>query len=58
VRLPFITITTAKGKPMEEHPRPVDVPVKRPLGESYRGVDSDLSTAVRVLLKQIGESGR
>lgn len=50
VRLPAITITTAAGEPMEMHPRPVDVPVTRPLGESYRSVDSDLDAAVRTLL--------
>ncbi len=54
VRLPFITVTTADGKPMEMHPRPVDVHVSEPLGESYRGKDARLQTAVKVLLKQIG----
>jgi len=54
VRLPFITVTTADGKPMEMHPRPVDVPVAEPLGESYRGEDDRLKAAVDVLLKQIG----
>ncbi|HET7223748.1 MAG TPA: S41 family peptidase [Rhodanobacteraceae bacterium] len=52
VRLPFITVTTEDGKPMEMHPRPVDVPVARPLGEGYRGKDSDLDAAVRTLLQQ------
>lgn len=50
VRMPFITITTADGKPMEMAPRPVDVPVERPLGEAYRSVDSELDAAVRVLM--------
>ena len=54
VRLPFITVTTAKGKPMEMHPRSVDVPVAEPLGESYRNQDARLAAAVQVLLKQIG----
>jgi tricorn protease len=49
VRLPFVTITDAGGQPMEGHPRPVDVPVSRPLGEAYSGRDSDLDAAVRVL---------
>ncbi len=58
VRLPFITVTTAAGKPMELHPRPVDVPVAEPLGESYRDEDARLKTAVEVLLKQIrGRAG-
>jgi hypothetical protein len=39
---------------MEMHPRPVDVPVIRPVGESYAGVDSQLDAAVRELLAQIG----
>lgn len=55
VRLPFITITTKDGKPMELHPRSVDVPVDRPLGEGYRGKDSDLDAAVSTLLKQLGQ---
>lgn len=50
VRLPFITVTDAQGKPMEGHPRPVDIPNTRPLGETYRGVDSDLDLAVKSLL--------
>jgi C-terminal processing protease CtpA/Prc len=50
VRLPFITITTRGGQPMELHPRPVDVPVARPLGEEYQGKDSDLDAAVKTLL--------
>ncbi len=50
VRLPFITITDNHGQPMEGHPRPVDVPVTRPLGEAYQGKDSDLDAAVKVLL--------
>ena len=54
VRLPFITVTTADGKPMEGHPRPVDVPVARPLGEAYHGKDSDLDAAVHTLFQQIG----
>ncbi|MDE2270842.1 MAG: PD40 domain-containing protein [Xanthomonadaceae bacterium] len=54
VRLPFITVTTEDGKPMEMHPRPVDVPVSRPLGEAYRGKDGDLDAAVKTLLQQVG----
>lgn len=55
VRLPFITITAEDGKPMEMHPRPVDVPVERPLGESYQEKDSDLDAAVGTLLQQLGK---
>ena len=54
VRLPFITITDQQGKPLEMHPRPVDVPVARPLGESLRGVDSELDAAVSTLLGELG----
>ena len=39
---------------MELTPRPVDVQVVRPIGESYTGHDVQLETAVRELLKQIG----
>jgi tricorn protease len=41
---------------MERHPRPVDVPVTRPVGESLRGVDSQLDAAIRVLLKRLGKA--
>jgi len=56
IRLPFIKITTSDGKLMELSPRPVDVPVVRPIGESYTGHDVQLETAVRELLKQIGNN--
>jgi hypothetical protein len=49
-RLPFTRIQTAEGEDMELHPRPVDVPVIRPVGESYTGHDSQLDAAVRELL--------
>jgi C-terminal processing protease CtpA/Prc len=49
-RLPFIRIETADGVNMERNPRPVDVPVRRPFGESYTGRDSQLDAAVRELL--------
>ncbi|HEX8351943.1 MAG TPA: S41 family peptidase, partial [Pyrinomonadaceae bacterium] len=49
-RLPFIRVETADGVNMERNPRPVDVPVTRPLGESYTGRDSQLDAAVRELL--------
>lgn len=56
LRLPFIKITSSDGKLMEMSPRPVDVPVVRPIGESYTGHDVQLDTAVRELLKQIGDN--
>ncbi|HEV3470635.1 MAG TPA: S41 family peptidase [Pyrinomonadaceae bacterium] len=51
-RLPFIRIETAAGVNMERNPRPVDVPVTRPLGEGYTERDSQLDAAVRELLKK------
>ncbi|MBV9926473.1 MAG: PD40 domain-containing protein [Acidobacteria bacterium] len=49
-RLPFVRIETAEGVNMERNPRPVDVPVERPIGESYTGKDSQLDAAVKELL--------
>jgi Tol biopolymer transport system component/C-terminal processing protease CtpA/Prc len=48
-RIPFIRIDTAEGVNMERNPRPVDVPVSRPIGESYTDHDSQLDAAVRTL---------
>lgn len=52
-RIPYIRITAGDGTVMERHPRPVDLPVSRTLGESARGHDSQLETAVRELLKTV-----
>jgi C-terminal processing protease CtpA/Prc len=49
-RLPRAKIRGADGEVMERNPRPVDVDVVRPMGESYTGHDSQLDAAVRVLL--------
>lgn len=57
LRLPFIRVTTADGQPMELHPRPVDILVKRPIGESYTGRDIQLDAAVRELLKEVPAGG-
>lgn len=54
MRMPGTLITGADGKSMENNPRPVDVAVTRPIGESYTGRDSQLDAAVRELLGQIG----
>jgi Tol biopolymer transport system component/C-terminal processing protease CtpA/Prc len=51
-RLPFIRIQTSEGVDMERNPRPVDVPVARPVGESYTDHDTQLDAAVRELLRQ------
>ena len=49
-RLPGVRITDSKGQDMERHPRPVNVFVQRPIGESYRDKDSQLDAAVQQLL--------
>ena len=54
IRMPGSKITTNDGVNMELNPRPVDIPVTRPLGESLTGKDSQLDTAVRELIKQLG----
>jgi C-terminal processing protease CtpA/Prc len=57
LRLPASTIRAASdGKVMEMNPRPVDVAVTRPIGESYTGRDVQLDTAVRELLNQLKAS--
>jgi tricorn protease len=48
-RIPFITISDDQGRSMELSPRPVDVAVTRPIGESFTGRDSQLDAAVNVL---------
>jgi C-terminal processing protease CtpA/Prc len=53
LRLPRIRITGADGVDMERNPRPVDVLVRRPLGEALAGRDSQLDAAVRELLADI-----
>ncbi|HZG53837.1 MAG TPA: S41 family peptidase, partial [Pyrinomonadaceae bacterium] len=54
VRLPRMKVQAADGTNMELNPRPVDVPVSRPIGETYTNRDSQLDTAVAELLKQLG----
>ncbi len=53
-RLPRMRVDASDGTNMELNPRPVDVNVKRPVGETYALRDSQLDAAVRELLKQIG----
>ena len=53
-RIPRTRITDSSGQNMELNPRPVDVPVTRPVGETYIDRDSQLDTAARELLKQLG----
>jgi tricorn protease len=54
MRMPGVRITTADGTNMELNPRPVDIEVVRPIGESLQGKDSQLDRAVAELLKQLG----
>ena len=58
LRLPFDRITANDGTLMEMHPGPVDIPVANPIGESFRGRDSQLDAAVTELLKEIGSRSR
>jgi C-terminal processing protease CtpA/Prc len=55
IRMPRQRIDGTDGKNMELNPRTVNVPVTRPIGESLTGKDSQLDTAVRELLGQIGK---
>jgi len=57
LRLPHTRITTAEGAPMELHPRPVDLPVDKPVGEAYTARDSQLDAAVAELLKELSAVG-
>jgi tricorn protease len=58
LRMPSYKIFASDGTPMEMHPRPVDVAVTRPVGESYAQKDSQLDAAVSELLKQIGTAAK
>lgn len=55
-RLPRMKITANDGTVMERNPRPVDIEVTRPIGETLTNKDSQLDVAVRELLKQLGAS--
>lgn len=52
-RLPRLEVSTPEGENLEGSPRPVDYEVDRSLGEALQGRDSQLATAVRLLLEQI-----
>jgi len=54
MRTPGTLVEDHEGKNMENHPRPVDIAVTRPIGESYTGKDSQLDAAVKELLAEIG----
>src|SRR5262249_13903462 len=55
-RIPRMRITGSDGKDMELNPRPVDIEVTRPIGETLTDKDSQLDVAIRELLKQLGAS--
>jgi tricorn protease len=54
VRMPGTRVSDLGGTNMELVPRPVDVAVTRPVGESLSGRDSQLDAAVKELLQQLG----
>ena len=56
--IPVIFITANDGTVMEMHPRPVDLSVDTPIGESYLARDSQLEAAVRELLKELGSRSK
>jgi len=58
VRIPFFKNAQVDESALELVPRRVDIPVDRPLGESFSGRDSQLDAAVRELLLQIGPPPR
>jgi tricorn protease len=58
LRLPRVKITDQTGSPMEMHPRPVDIAVDRPLGESYGPDDIQLKRAVEALLSHAKGSSK
>ena len=53
LRLPFDRITANDGTLMEMHPRAVDLPMAKPIGESLQRRDSQLEAAANELLKQL-----
>jgi Tol biopolymer transport system component/C-terminal processing protease CtpA/Prc len=54
VRIPSVRIQDGRGQDMEMHPRPVDLAVERPLGETAAGRDAQLEAAAAELLKTLG----
>ncbi|MBC8155873.1 MAG: PDZ domain-containing protein, partial [Bacteroidetes bacterium] len=56
LRLPFIKVADGTGEDMELNPRPVDVAVSRPIGESYTDQNVQLDVAVKELTKQLEEA--
>ena len=48
--MPQTRIEDLRGQNMELNPRPVDIRVERPLGETLAGRDAQLEAAVQTLL--------
>lgn len=57
LRMPTTEVRGHDGEVMELNPRPVDVYVERPAGESYTGRDAQLDAAIRQLLDRL-DGGR
>jgi Tol biopolymer transport system component/C-terminal processing protease CtpA/Prc len=53
VRLPFMRNAQLDGAALERASRKVDIPVDRPMGESYTGHDAQLERAVQELMNQL-----
>jgi C-terminal processing protease CtpA/Prc len=53
VRVPGYRIRDMKGEDMEMHPRPVDVEVLQPLGQTESGEDAQLKKAVETLMQDL-----
>ena len=51
LRLPEVRIEDLRGQTMEMHPRPVDLEMERPLGETEDGRDAQLERAVQELME-------
>ena len=56
VRLPFMRNAQLDNAALERTSRQVDIPVDRPMGESYTGRDAQLERAVQELMAQVRSS--
>jgi tricorn protease len=56
VRLPFMRNAQLDNAALEREARKVDIPVERPMGESYTGRDAQLERAVQELTAQLRSS--
>jgi C-terminal processing protease CtpA/Prc len=58
LRIPHTRIQDGAGRDMEMAPRPVDIAIDRPLGETLSNDDRQLSGAVATLLRRIDHTSR